>query len=243
MQEEQQLTKRQRRLQKKQEQQEKRTSEANKKKMTTLIVIVVIVLVVGGLVYLAIGGTESSDSTQLQNVNGQDVGNNPFLGGIEAKVVITEFSDFSCPACASVAPVLKQLVDKYGDQIRLVFNSFDLSHTWSKKSLEAGECAHQQGGFWQYHDLIFSKQSDWTSANDAVDKFKSYAQQVGLNEEAFNNCLDSNLMSSEVARDTSVGRDKKVSATPTFYINDQELVGVKPLSEFSRIIDEELAKN
>lgn len=90
--------------------------------------------------------------------------------------------------------------------------------------------------------MMFANQSEWVQADDAEDKFKSYAKIIGLSEEAFDNCLDSGRMSSEVARDTSYARSKEVDSTPTFYINDQKLVGVKPLEEFKRIIDEELAK-
>ena len=237
------LTKRQRRKLRKQEKVRERESQTRRKTMTKWIIIVFILVLAGGLGYFFVGASSSDNNSQNVNVaSGTDInsGNNPYLGGENASVVITEFSDFSCPACAAAAPLAEQLVEEYGDQIKVVFNGFNLRHQWSAKSLEAGECAFQQGRFWEYYDLIFLQQSEWVGADDALDKFKLYAQQLGLNEEAFSACLDSGRMAGEVARDTNVAQSEKINSTPTFYINGQKLVGVKPIAEFKRIIDEEL---
>jgi len=243
MEDEKPLTKRQRRELRKQEQAAQRTKAVRRKKMITWLVVFIIILVIGGLGYLVVDSS-GQDENKVVTDSGdtEQSNNNPFLGEAEALVVITEFSDFNCSACAAAAPVVKQVAEEYGDRVKIVFNSFNLNYRWSRKSLEAGECAFQQGGFWPFHDMIFANQSEWAQADDAEDKFKSYAKTLGLNEEAFNNCLDSGRMSSEVARDTSFARSKDINSTPTFYINNQELVGVRPLEEFKRIIDEELAK-
>ena len=237
------LTKRQRRLMKKQEQADQKAQQAQRKTMTRWLMIVILIAVVGGGGYLIINASSQDNDNQTTDLDSGSTDNtNPYLGGVNAGLVITEFSDFSCSACAAASPVVKQLAEEYGDQIKVVFNSFSLRYKWSEKSLEAGECAHQQGGFWPFHDMIFANQSEWVQADDAVDKFKSYAKTLGLSEEAFNNCLDSGRMSSEVAQDTSVARSKEINSTPTFYINDQKIIGVKPLAEFKRIIEEELNK-
>lgn len=239
------LTKRRRRKLRKQEKARERENQTRRKAMTKWVIIVIILVLAGGLVYFFIGAGSSDNNGQNVNVaSGTDInsGNNPYLGGENAAVVIMEYSDFSCPACAAAAPLAKQLVEEYGNQIKVVFNSFNLRHQWSAKSLEAGECAFQQGRFWEYYDLIFLQQSEWVRADDALDKFKLYAQQLGLNEEAFTSCLDSGRMAGEVARDTNVAQSEKITSTPTFDINGKKLVGVKPIAEFKEIIDEELNK-
>lgn len=129
MEEEQPLTKRQRRELRKQEQATQRAKETQRKKMTTRLVIFIIILVIGGLAYLVVNSlgqdengvvTDSGDTEQSDN--------NPYLGGAEALVVITEFSDFSCPACAAAAPVVKQVAEEYGERIKIVYNGFNLNH-------------------------------------------------------------------------------------------------------------------
>jgi protein-disulfide isomerase len=234
------LTKRQRRELKKQEIDDQRNQRHRRKKMTTVIVICITVIVVGGLVYLA---TTASNGNNTNTDLSAAVSGNPVLGSETAKVTIVEFSDFSCPACAAAAPIVEEIAKTYPEQVRIVFNSYNIGHQWSEKSLEAGECAYNQGKFWEFHDIIFSHQSEWASASDPVEKFQSYATQAGISSEVMKSCLDSNQMRSEVSSDTALGRSNKVTATPTFFINGQKIEGTRSLGEFKTIIDAELSKN
>lgn len=235
MEEEQQLTKRQRRVLKKQEKARARESQIKRTKIIRWSVWTGAVVIILGIWYF---GFFRASETYTDDAG--DVRANPTLGGADATVVITEFSDFSCPACASAAPVVKQVAEAYGDQIRIEYNGFDLGHTWSQKSHEAGECALDQGLFWEFHDVIFSNQSAWVEADDAPDRFASYAEEAGLNRTAFVSCLESGEMKDEVRRDSSVARANDVDSTPTFLIGDEKIVGGQPLDEFKRIIDEQL---
>ncbi|MBU0597763.1 thioredoxin domain-containing protein [Patescibacteria group bacterium] len=233
------LTKRQRRELKKQQRREEQEKRLRSKKMSRWLVIVIILAAIGGGTYWTVNLSNTNNSSD--NIDSGAI-DNPRIGPEDAKVVITEFSDFSCPACAEAAPTVKQLTEEYGDQIALVFNGFNLRHDWSEKSLEAGECAHKQGKFWALHDLLFTSQKEWSSNDEAINLFKQYAEEAGLNTEEFISCLDNDEMSDEVKRDTNVAADNKVDATPTFRINDQILVGAKSTEEFKEIIDQELNK-
>ena len=80
-------------------------------------------------------------------------------GGEGASVKIVEFSDFECPYCRSVVPIIEGLLEKYGDKISLEYRHFPLSfHASAQKAAEASECAREQGKFWEMHDLIFEVQ-------------------------------------------------------------------------------------
>lgn len=232
-QETQHMTKRQRRELKKQKQNEERAKATRHTKIVRTSVWIFAVLVIGAIWYL---GFMNRDDSPIDS----GVTENPTLGTAGAPVVITDFSDFSCPACASAAPVLKQVIEAYPDQVQIVFNGFNLGHQWSEKSHEAGECALVQNKFWEFHDIIFENQSAWASADDALDKFKTYATEAGLDEAQFASCLDSGEMNKEVDRDTSIARSEKVSSTPTFLINDEKVVGAQTLDEFKELIDAEL---
>ena len=164
----------------------------------------------------------------------------PALGPPDAPVLIVEFSDFQCSFCARFATeTLGQILDTYGDQVRFVYRDFPLTsiHPHAQKAAEATQCAHEQGKYWEYSDLLFQNQQ----ALD-VDSLKGYAQQLGLDTDVFNECLDSGQYASEIQKDLTEGQSYGVTGTPTFFINGRLLRGAKPFSAFQAMIEEELAK-
>ncbi len=86
-------------------------------------------------------------------------GGDPSKGPKDAPVTLIEFSDFQCPYCGRVAPVLKRLEDKYGDSVRFVFRNYPLPmHPQAPKAAEAAACAQDQKKFWEMHDRLFAHQ-------------------------------------------------------------------------------------
>ncbi len=89
----------------------------------------------------------------------------PALGADDAPVTIIEFSDFQCPYCARFdVETLPQILSNYGDRVRFVYRDFPLTsmHDYALKAAEASECAHEQGKFWEYYDLLFKNQTALT---------------------------------------------------------------------------------
>lgn len=84
----------------------------------------------------------------------------PVKGPEGAKVTIVEFSDFQCPFCARASATVKQVLETYKDQVRLVYKQFPLTslHPFAQKAAEASLCAQDQGKFWEYHDKLFQVQ-------------------------------------------------------------------------------------
>jgi len=227
------LTKRQRRELKKQEKLAKREKGDRNKKITNFIIIFVIVLVLAGISWLVVKGGNIINNNVAPD-------NDPTLGAPSPQLVITEFSDFSCPACQLAASNIKEAVSAYPDKVQLVYNNYNLNHRWSEKSAEAGECAFTQGKFWEYCDVIFEKQSDWVDADDAIDKFKSYAKEIGLDESQFNDCLDSDQTKDRVEYDMKEAQAKQIVSTPTFFIGENRVLGAKTVDEFKSLIEEQL---
>jgi len=124
----------------------------------------------------------------------------------------------------------------YGDKVRVVFRNFPLAmHQFAQKAAEAGECANEQGKFWEMHDSMFANQKAL-----AVENLKQYATTIGLKADQFNACLDGGKYANAVQQDLLEGQDIGVSGTPAFFVNGRFLNGAVPYEEFQKIVDEEL---
>lgn len=160
----------------------------------------------------------------------------PSFGPQDARVVIVEFSDFQCPYCAKAKPTVSQIKETYPNDVRFVYRDYPLSfHQNAQKAAEASECADEQGKFWQYHDLLFDKQGEWSSGG--VSKFKDYARDLGLNTKDFDQCLDSGQMAEEVKQDFADGQSAGVNGTPAFFVNGEMISGAQPFSVFQEKIE------
>ncbi|MDH3402817.1 MAG: thioredoxin domain-containing protein [Acidobacteriota bacterium] len=163
----------------------------------------------------------------------------PAKGPAGAPVTIVEFSDFECPFCSRVLPSLRQVMENYGDSVRVVFRQFPLNniHPRAQKAAEASLCAHDQGKFWEMHDAMFDEQK-----NLGVDQLKEKAGRIGLDAESFASCLDGDKFAPQVAADLEEGSAAGVSGTPAMFINGRFVNGAVPYETLAEIIDRELER-
>ena len=153
-----------------------------------------------------------------------------------APVTIVEFSEFQCPYCSRVLPTVEKVMEEYGDKVAVVFRDFPLPmHKEAPKAAEAGHCANEQGKFWEMHDKLFENMRALQ-----VDKLKSYAGELGLDQAKFDECLDSGRHAATVDASMKAGQAAGVRGTPAFFINGQFLNGAQPFENFKKIIDAEL---
>ncbi len=159
----------------------------------------------------------------------------PTLGPAAAPVTVVMFSDFECPFCAQGLETLKRLREIYPDQVRIAYKALPLdNHANALLAAMAARSAQAQGKFWEFHDLLFSgRQLD-------PGVILSYAKHVEMDVEAMVRDLDALEYGPEVRRDARQARRLGVSSTPTFFVNGRKISGAKPLSEFDRMIGEEL---
>jgi protein-disulfide isomerase len=164
----------------------------------------------------------------------------PSQGKADAPVTIVEFSDFQCPFCLRVMPTLKDLRSKYGDKVRLVWKDFPLTqiHPQAFVAAQAGNCAREQGKFWEYHDKLFANQSALQP-----DSLKKYAADAGLDTAKFNQCLDSSKYEARIEDALAAGNRLGISSTPTVYVNGRMINGAQPIEVFESVIDEELSRS
>ena len=179
--------------------------------------------------------------TEEPDIVGVSVDDDAMKGDANAPVTIIEFSDYECPFCGRhFSDTLPQIIEEYVDtgKVNIVFRDFPLGfHDKAQKAAEAAECAGEQDMYWEMHDKLFENQGDLS-----VDSLKTYAADVGLDTEVFNECLDSGAMAEEVKKDMADGESYGVSGTPANFINGRFVSGAQPFSVFKQIIEEELAK-
>jgi len=157
-------------------------------------------------------------------------------GGAKAPVTIVEFSDYQCPFCQRAESVVDQVMQAYGNKVRLVFRDFPLPiHPQARPAAEAASCANAQGKFWEYHAKLFANQS---ALGD--DKLKEYAQDVGLDPAKFEECLTRKPFRAAIDKDMSEAAKLGINGTPAFFINGRLLSGAQPFEKFKEVIDEEL---
>jgi protein-disulfide isomerase len=164
----------------------------------------------------------------------------PVRGPAAAPVTIVEFSDFECPFCSRLAPTLKQVEQKYGDKVKVVFRQYPMDfHEHASKAAEAALCANDQGKFWELHDAMFGDQSGL-----AVGGLKFKATKIaGLKADEFNSCLDSGKHQDEVKKDIAAGAAAGIGpSTPALFINGRFILGAVPLEDITKVVDDELKR-
>ncbi len=150
--------------------------------------------------------------TLVQSISVDD---DPVRGDANAPVTIVEFTDFQCPSCAAMQPILDEVLKSYGSKVRFVVRDFPLSaHANARNAAEAANAAKAQGKFFEYTALLFKHQNALDCAS-----LKKYASDLGLNRALFDTSLDSGQYAAEVRHDMNDGEKYGVESTPTIFIN------------------------
>jgi protein-disulfide isomerase len=163
---------------------------------------------------------------------------NPTLGLASSKVTVTEFGDFGCHACQSWhnTGIKAQILETYGDDVQFIWKDFPVITAQSPKAAEAGQCAFDQGMFWEYHDLLYAK-----APAIGVDALKQYAAELGLDAALFDLCLDSGQNREKTAQSEKEARQLALPGTPAFLVNGTKLIGPPSFETLAAAIDAILA--
>jgi len=160
------------------------------------------------------------------------------IGPASAPVTITEFADFACITCKAWHQfgIREEILAAYGEQVRFVWRDFPVTTAASPKAAEAGFCAHDQGQFWAYHEILYAN-----APALGVNDLKAYAEAVGLDTTQFNQCLDSGEHQPSVERELAAASDQGFRSVPSFLVNGRKLIGPPSYEQLVTIIDEILA--
>jgi len=156
-----------------------------------------------------------SGSLLTKKVSGKD----QVQGSSSAVIELVEYGDYQCPHCGRAYPIVKKIQQALGDRLKFVFRNFPLTniHADAMNAAVAAEAAGIQGKFWEMHDLIYENQDQLSESY-----LFSYAQQLGLNVEQFQNDMVSEAVISKVEDDFESGMRSGVNGTPSFFINGEK---------------------
>lgn len=237
------LTKKERKELRKKEWEEKLKKESRNKmlKQTALWAgaIVILILSVWGLIKIADSPT-TTGNIKIPSVAKSDI----TIGNPKAKVVLVEYADFQCPACAAYQPFVNQLMIDFKDNIYFVYRFFPLIqiHKNAMISAQAGYAAHKQDKFWEMDNLIYTTQKSWENSGNAKEIFIDYAKDLKLDVEKFKSDLESEEGRKIINEQYSQGLSIGVNSTPTFFLNGVKIQNPRSYNDFKQLVQNEIDK-
>ncbi|MEO8691236.1 MAG: thioredoxin domain-containing protein [Candidatus Saccharimonas sp.] len=198
---------------------------------TWIIFSVVCVAIIGGLIALSrnnridVSNINVNVSHSAAPISG-NIADHTF-GNMKSKVILIEYGDYQCPGCGDLYPILKQITEKYQDQLGFIFRNFPLTsiHPNSLAASSTAEAASLQGKFWEVHDLLYQNQNSWNTLppNQRGDYFASLVSNVGLDKAKFATDVNSDAVRQKISFDTALGEKINIAGTPTIFLNGDKV--------------------
>lgn len=195
------------------------------------IALVALVVAGGGWLVLARGGDDGSAGERPQPVSATSVEADSAAGvGVgpeDAPAVVWEFVDYQCPHCAQFAGFTGQLLRQnlvQTDSLRWVLYDFPLGNfPNSVPAAMAARCADAQGRYWTMEELLFARQGEWGNARNPGGVLVDYAEELGLDGDAFRQCLEEQRYLETIMASRAFGDQLGVNSTPTIFFNGRRL--------------------
>ena len=170
----------------------------------------------------------------------------PVLGSTNAQITIVEFGDYQCEMCHMWFHNTRgAIIDNYVDtgKVNIIFVDLAFLGSDSPIAAQATYCANDQGKYWEYHSILYHKQTGIDNGWASKSMLKEYANELKLDPDQFADCIDSAKYASYIQDSYDAAVAIKVSSTPTFYLFDhkdgvvERISGAQPLSVFVKTID------
>ena len=162
------------------------------------------------------------------------------LGDPEAPVVVVEYSDFACSACAQFVAttwphIRREFVETGRVRWRVV--PFELGFRNSEEGARAGECGADQGMFWELHDALYAHRDAWVDERNPKDELSRLAERTGLDPDRFRDCYENKSFEQRTKAANRAARSEGVRGTPTFFINGFQVQGALPIDAFRTLLE------
>jgi protein-disulfide isomerase len=174
------------------------------------------------------------DPNKVYNI---PMGNSAVKGPKDAKVVITEFSDYQCPFCTQADALIEQVLAA-NPGVALVYKQFPLTsiHPNALPASKAALAAGKQGKYWEMHKLLFANQRAL-----GAEQLKDYAKQIGLDVPKWEKDMNSPEIADQINAEMKEAQTAEVRGTPTIFVNGKRVMN-RSVDGFKQMIDEAKAK-
>ena len=212
-----------------------------------IVIILAVAAAAGAAIFLSRGrGSDqpAESSTTNAPLHADIKGGGHFRGPETAQVTLVEFGDFQCPSCGAYAPFVKEILNRYPQQLRLEFHHYPLIsiHPNSMAASKAAEAAGEQNHYWEMHDALFEYQFQWSDRPDPKPIFAGMASRVGINGNILLQTMESPHLQERILKDVERGQNAKVEAVPTFFINGEQVHIKLSMDDFVQVIEAHLHK-
>lgn len=181
-----------------------------------------IVIIIGS--FIVSRNANKVDPSAIENVETFPIAEH-IKGNVDSGLMLIEYSDFQCPACAQTYPIVKQMIEQYGDQFAVEYRHFPLRqiHPNAQIAAQAAEAAGIQGKFWEMHDMLFEQRDEWTESFNPKRYFTNYAEKIGINPDRFVHDLESSDVKDRVNGDYDEAMGLNLPGTPSFVLNGERI--------------------
>jgi protein-disulfide isomerase len=196
---------------------------AQKRKKTKRLIFWIVPIVIIVAILISFFSQMSVTTSGLPSLSTTEVASTDQTFGT-GDIIIIEYSDFQCPACKSVEPLVNQLKEEYGEDITFVYRHFPLKsiHRKATYAAQASEAAALQGKFWEMNSLLFDRQSEWVGGNE-IALFEQYAEELTLDVTQFKTDINSEKVRAIVQHNYNSALALNLGGTPTFFIDGKPL--------------------
>lgn len=214
-------------------------------KVLGIILVLTAVLLGGGMFLLGKSqqGSTTVGGIQLRQPQNIDLNLAEKIGSDSAKVKLTEFSDFQCPACLAAEPTVDNILKTHSQDVELIYMNFPLpQHQNARIAATAALEAASEGKFQQMRDRLFATQNDWADLDKskATDYLANLGTQAGVDPQKIKDAINQDKYKDKIDATIAEGDSLGVNSTPTFYINGKKVIIQRSFDEVKQAVGQEL---
>jgi protein-disulfide isomerase len=160
-------------------------------------------------------------------------------GRADAPVTLVEYGDYQCPYCGAAYPIVKQLQERFGDDLRFVFRNFPLQqvHEHALSAATTAEFAAAHGRFWEVHDALYENQEEL-----GTELYVAIVTQVGLDAGQLRAALEGQEYFEKIKLDFNGGVRSGVNGTPSFFVNGTRYDGPRDFETMAEMLDRAISQ-
>ncbi len=187
-----------------------------------LAIITIIGLVFGGFLLSSPNNTQQEGEVEV-DTSLLYYGKSPKYVGKNPTIRIAVFSDYLCPYCKDAHNLIKETIDRYGDNIEIYYRNL-IVHENARIFAKAALAANKQGKFKEFDNIFFEREVE-SSEQAVVD----IATELGMNVEQFKSDLNSQETNNILSQDENDSLSLQIKGTPTLFIEDEQLEDFRDL--------------